>query len=445
MTRGKAVVFEKEDAVMTKINRRHFLTLTGTALAGAALGFPMLSFGAGKKVVIVGGGVGGSTCAKYLRLMDASIEVTLIEPRKTYFTCFMSNEVIGGGRDISTIQFGYDGLRNHGIQVIHDLAVNVDPIAKKVVTRGGKSLSYDACVVAPGIDFRWDAIEGYSPRVAETLPHAWQAGPQTALLRDQIHAMHDGGTVIIAAPQNPFRCPPGPYERASQIAWYLQNHKPKSKILILDPKPKFSKMGLFTAGWKRYFGYKSTNSMIEWIGEKEGGEVTRVNAKQMYAFATSKYKGDVINVIPPQKAGSIAFIADLVDEDNGWCPVNHASFESSRHKDIYVIGDATIAAPMPKSGYAANSQAKVCAAAVVAKFNNDPAPVPSFVNTCYSLITPDDGISVAMVYRLGAKGKIEKVKGAGGLTPKDASDAMRKREATYAYSWFKNITHDTFY
>ncbi len=184
--------------------------------------------------------------------------------------------------------------------------------------------------------------------------------------------------------------------------------------------------------------------MIEWVGGPDGGEVTRVDPKKMSAFATSNFKGDVINVIPPQKAGKIAHIADLVDEDHGYCPVNHASFESSRHKNIYVIGDASIAAPMPKSGYAANSQAKVCAAAVVAKLNGKSVPVPSFVNTCYSLIAPNDGVSVAMVYRLGAKGKIEKVKGAGGVTPKDASDAMRKREATYAYSWFKNITHDVF-
>jgi len=430
---------------MVNINRRHFLAVAGTTLAGTVLGFPMIGFGATKRVVIVGGGVGGSTCAKYIRMMDASVNVTLIEPNKIYHTCFMSNEVLGGGRDIKSIQFGYDGLVKRDIDVMHDYVTSIDPIKKSIVTKDGKTLGYDACIVAPGIDFRWDAIQGYDAKVAETLPHAWKAGPQTALLRDQLRAMRDGGTVIIAAPQNPFRCPPGPYERASQIAWYLKNNKPKSKIIILDPKPKFSKMGLFTAAWQRYYGYKSDNSMIEWIGEKEGGEVTRVNAKQMSAFATSNFKGDVINVIPPQKAGKIAFIADLVDEDNGWCPVNHASFESSRHKDIYVIGDASIAAPMPKSGYSANSQAKVCAAAVIAKLHGQTTPVPSYVNTCYSLITPDDGISVAMVYRLGAKGKIEKVKGAGGLTPKDASDAMRKREVTYAYSWFKNITHDTFF
>ena len=429
---------------MTNISRRHFLTIAGTGLASTALGFPAISFGAGKNVVIVGGGIGGATCAKYIRMMDESLNVTLIEPKKTYVTCFMSNEVIAGERDIKTTHFGYAGLRKHGVEVLHDIVTNIDPVAKKIGTKDGKKFNYDACVVAPGIDFRWEAIEGYDAKVAETLPHAWQAGGQTLLLRNQIQAMRDGGTVIIVAPQNPFRCPPGPYERASQIAWYLKNNKPKSKIVILDPKPKFSKMPLFIAGWQRYYGYKSSNSMIEWVGGPDGGEVTRVDPKKMSAIASSSYKGDVINVIPPQKAGKIAHIADLVDEDNGYCPVNHASFESSRHKDIYIIGDASIAAPMPKSGYAANSQAKVCAASVVAKLNGELQPVSSYVNTCYSLLAPNDGVSVAMVYRLGAKGKIEKVKGAGGVTPKDASDAMRKREATYAYSWFKNITEDIF-
>ena len=202
-------------------------------------------------------------------------------------------------------------------------------------------------------------------------------------------------------------------------------------------------MGLFTAGWKRYYGYGTDKSLIEWVGADEGGEVTGVDAKTMTLHAGSTVKADVINIIPPQKAGHIAFAADLVN-DLGWCPVNQQSFESSIHPDIYVIGDASVAAPMPKSAYAANSQAKVCAAAVVAKLHGEPPPEPSYVNTCYSLITPEDGISVAMVYRLGADGTITKVEGAGGLTPSDASDAMRKREVQYAYSWFKNITHDTF-
>ena len=427
----------------TGITRRRFVALGSAAVATSMLGFPMLSLGASKRVVIVGGGIAGATTAKYLRLMDSSIDITLIEPKAIYTTCFLSNEVLWKHREIGTIQFSYDKLKKRGVNVVQDMATRIDPETKKVTIKSGKEFDYDACVVAPGIRFNWNAIENYSPEVSKVLPHAYQAGPQTLLLRDQLIKMKNGGTFILVAPQNPFRCPPGPYERASQIAWYFKNHKPKSKIIILDPKPKFSKMKLFTSGWERYYGYKTSNSMIEWIGEADGGEVTRVDVKKMQAITTSPYKGDVINVIPPQKAGKIAEQTELVDE-SGWCPVNHRTFESSLHKDIYVVGDATIAAPMPKSGYAANSQAKVCAAAIVAKLRGEPEPVPSFVNTCYSLITPDHGISVAMVYSLSDKGKIQKVKGAGGLTPVDVSDEMRKREVAYAYSWFKNITHDIF-
>ncbi|MCG6970284.1 MAG: NAD(P)/FAD-dependent oxidoreductase [Gammaproteobacteria bacterium] len=429
---------------MAPLNRRQFLALTGGVFAAAALGFPgNNSLGAKRRIVIVGGGIGGATVAKYITMMDSYLNVTLVEKKTTYHTCFMSNEVLSGVRDIASIEFGYDGLEKRGINVLQAEVTAIDPQAKKVSLADARTLAYDACIVAPGIDFRWDAIEGYNERIAAQVPHAWQAGPQTQLLRDQLKAMRDGGTVVIAAPPNPFRCPPGPYERASQIAWYLKNHKPKSKILILDAKEKFSKMGLFTAGWKRYYGYGTDKSLIEWVGADEGGEVTGVDAKTMTLHAGSTVKADVINIIPPQKAGHIAFAADLVN-DLGWCPVNQQSFESSIHPDIYVIGDASVAAPMPKSAYAANSQAKVCAAAVVAKLHGEPPPEPSYVNTCYSLITPEDGISVAMVYRLGADGTITKVEGAGGLTPSDASDAMRKREVQYAYSWFKNITHDTF-
>jgi len=430
---------------MSNINRRSFLTLAGGSLAATALGYPMLSFGAGKRVVVVGGGVGGATAAKYITMADPSIEVTIVEANKTYHTCFLSNEVLGGNRDIKSIQFSYDGLKKRGINVVHDIAVGIDPVAKNVSLKGGKKLAYDACIVSPGISFKWDAIEGYDAKVAETLPHAWKAGPQTTLLRNQITAMKDGGLVVIVAPPNPFRCPPGPYERASQIAWYLKNNKPKSKIIILDDKKKFSKQKLFQAGWQRHYGFGTTNSMIEWFSGNGGGKVTRVDAKTMTAVAEVDFDADVINVIPPQQAGKIAFAADLVNK-KGWCPVKQDTFESSRHNDIYVIGDASIAAPLPKSGYAANSEAKVCAAAVVAKLNGKGTPVPSYVNTCYSIITPDDGMSVAMVYRYDAKkGKVIKIKGSGGLTPINASEEMRKREVAYAHSWFKNITHDTFY
>ena len=430
---------------MSTMNRRSFLTLAGGTVFATALGFPMLNFGAGKRVVIVGGGIGGATAAKYIRMADPNIEVTLIESKSTYHTCFLSNEILGGNRDIKTIEFGYDGLQKRGINVIHDMATEIDPTARTVTLKGGNKLAYDACIVSPGISFKWDAIEGYDEKVAEVLPHAWQAGPQTALLRDQVRAMPDGGNVIIVAPPDPFRCPPGPYERASQIAWYLKNNKPKSKIFILDNKIKFSKQKLFQAGWARHYGFNTDKSMIEWISGDAGGKVTRVDAKAMVAEASVDFKGGVINVIPPQQAGQIAFIADLVDE-KGWCTVKQNTFESTRHADIYVVGDACSAAPLPKSGYAANSEAKVCAAAVVAKLNGQSEPIPSYVNTCYSIIAPDDGASVAMVYAFDKQtGKVIEVKGSGGVTPDNATDETRKREVAYAHSWFMNITADTFY
>lgn len=429
---------------MSNINRRSFLTLAGGTIAATAVGFPMVSFGAGKRVVVVGGGIGGATAAKYIRMADPSIEVTIVEPNKNYHTCFLSNEVLGGNRDIKTIKFGYDGLKKRGVKVVHELAMDIDPVAKNVTLKSGKKLAYDACIVSPGVSFKWDAIEGYDAKVAEKLPHAWKAGPQTQLLHDQLRAMKDGGNVIIVAPPNPFRCPPGPYERASQIAWYLKNNKPKSKIFILDNKKKFSKQKLFKAGWARHYGFNTDQSMIEWISGEAGGKVTRVDAKKMIAVAEVDFDGDVINVIPPQQAGKIAFAGDLVDK-KGWCPIKGNTFESTRHNDIYVVGDAAVAAPLPKSGYAANSEAKVCAAAVVAKLNGKGAPVPSYVNTCYSIIAPGDGMSVAMVYRFDKKtGKVIKIKGSGGLTPMNASEAMREREVAYAHSWFENITHDTF-
>ncbi|MDH5484136.1 MAG: NAD(P)/FAD-dependent oxidoreductase [Gammaproteobacteria bacterium] len=429
---------------MSKLNRRNFLSLTSGALAATSLGFPMLSLAGTKRVVIVGGGIGGATAAKYIRMADSSINVTLIEPNKNYYTCFMSNEVLGGGRDLDSIKFGYAGLKKHGVDVVHDLVTGIDPVARKVSIKSGSSMSYDACIVSPGVDFRWEAIEGHSEAVIDKVPHAWKAGPQTAILKKQIMAMRDGGTVAIVAPPNPFRCPPGPYERASQIAWYLKNHKPKSKIIILDNKPKFSKMGLFTAGWEKYYGFNSSNSMIEWVSGDAGGKVASLDvAKMSLSTDAADFKADVINIIPAQKAGKIAFTAGLVNE-GGWCPVNQRTFESSNHKDIYVIGDSSVAAPLPKSGYSANSEAKVCAAAIVAKLNGKDSPEPSLVNTCYSIIMPDDAISVAMVYRMGKDGKIMKIEGSGGLTPADSSAAMRKREVGYAHSWFNNITDDIF-
>ena len=429
---------------MTEFTRRSFIRLAGGAAAMGAAGFPQLSLGAAKKVVVVGGGIGGATAAKYLKRADPSIDVTVIEPKKAYHTCFRSNLVIGGIDPMDAIRFGYDGLAGHDIKVVHDKVTSIDADGRKVKTAGGDTFSYDRCIVAPGIDFRWDTIEGYDAQVAEKIPHAWQAGSQTKLLRSQLEAMKDGGTVIIAPPPNPFRCPPGPYERASLIANYLQKNKPKSKILILDPKDKFSKFGLFTDGWKRHYGYETDNSLIEWVSGAQGGRVTGIMPDKMTLRAeVENYKGDVINLIPAQKAGKVAADNGLTDE-TGWCPVDHRTYESQMVPNIHVIGDASIASPLPKSGYAANSEAKVCAAAVAALLSGGSAPEPSWVNTCYSIIAPGDAISVAMVYRLGDDGKTKKVKGSGGLTPMDASAEMRERTEAYAYSWYNNITHDVF-
>ena len=321
--------------------------------------------------------------------------------------------------------------------IARPLGVDVD--SKTVTTASGDKFNYDRLVVSPGISFKWGAIEGYDAAASEVMPHAWKAGAQTSLLRKQLESMDDGGLVIIAPPGNPFRCPPGPYERACQIAYYLKHNKPKSKILILDAKDKFSKQGLFTQGWKaRYDG------MIEWVPAADtGGGVTSVDPSNMTVSTDfDEYKADVVNVIPPQKAGSIARTAGLAN-DSGWCPVDLGTFESKIHAGVHVIGDASIATGMPKSGYAANSQAKVCAAAIVASLNDHDMADPSYVNTCYSLIASDYGISVAAVYRLAEdRSKIAKV--AGGLTPSDASADALQREVQYAYSWYDNIVADMF-
>lgn len=427
---------------MTNIHRRAFIRAAGGIAALGALGFPYLALGASRHVVVVGGGVGGCTAAKYLRKLDPNIAVTLIETHPTYTSCFMSNEVLSGDRTLESLTFNYDKLRRYGVDVVIDTVVGIDPVKKTVQTAGGKGFNYDACVVSPGVAFKWGAIEGYDETVAETIPHAWYAGPQTLLLRKQLQSMRQGGKVVIVAPPNPYKCPPGPYERASQIAMYCKHHNPRAKIIILDPKDAFSKQGLFIGGWTKLYGYGTDKSMIEWVNAAAGGKVESLDAKTRTLQAEiEEFKGDVVNIIPPQKAGAIAFAADLADGD--WCPVNKRTFESSRHKDIYVLGDASNAAKMPKSAYAANSQAKVCAAAIIDRFNEREPGEPTFTNTCYSVVGEDYGISVAGVYTLdAAKNSIDEVPGSGGVSPAQASPEQRKREVSYAHSWFKNVIND---
>lgn len=432
---------------MNKLTRRDFIKLSGSlgvfSVFGSALS--QLTGCAGKKeseahVVVIGGGFGGATCAKYLHRFAPDVKVTLIERDEKYVTCPFSNMVLGGIREISSITHGYDKLRsNHDINIVNDAVTDIDPVGKKVTTAGGSSVTYDRLVVSPGIDFRWEALEGYDNAASKTIPHAWKAGEQTLLLRKQLQDMNDGGVVIIAPPANPFRCPPGPYERASMIAHYLKQNKPKSKILILDAKDKFSKQPLFMQGWDAVYP-----GMIEWVKGTAGGilNLVDVNNRMVYNEVGDSFKGDVINVIPPQKAGTLAHTAGLTDQ-TGWCPVDQRTFESKMHKDIHVIGDASIAGKMPKSGFAANSQGKVCAAAIASSLGGYEMPDPSYVNTCYSLVAPDYGISVAAVYKVTDKG-IVSVAGSGGVSPKDADATFRQQEAVYGAGWYDSITSDVF-
>ena len=422
---------------MQRINRRSMLAMIGAS--GALALAPSIARGAAGRVVVVGGGFGGATAAKYLKRFDPALEVTLVEPAQRFYTCPFSNLVLGGLRDMASIGHGFDELSSrYGVTHARASAEDVDTTAKTLTLSGGQKLAYDRLLLSPGIDIRWGALAGYDAAAAEHAPHAWKAGPQTELLRKQLEAMEDGGVYVLVAPDNPFRCPPGPYERASMVAHYFKTHKPRSKVLILDAKDNFSKQPLFMDGWKQVYG-----DMIEWVPVSKDGKVVRVDAAALEVeteFGT-RHKASVLNVVPPQKAGEIAAKAGVVNE-GGWAPVKPRTFESTLAADVYVVGDASIAAPMPKSGFCANSQAKVAAAAIVSSLAGREAPEPSWANTCYSTIAPDYGISVAGVYAL-ADGKIVQVEGSGGVSPREASAEFRKLEAEYAIGWYESIASDT--
>jgi sulfide dehydrogenase [flavocytochrome c] flavoprotein subunit len=425
---------------MSAFSRRDFIK--GLAAIGG-LGLAPLPVNArlfpGGRVVVVGGGYGGATAAKYLRMTDPRIAVTLIEKNKEFVSCALSNEVLAGERDIDSLTFDYTSLANHyGVRVVHDRVIDVDPIKQTVITESGQIHDYDRLIMSPGIRFRTDGIDGYDEAAVESMPHAWKAGPQTVLLRRQLEAMRDGGTVYIVAPRTPYRCPPGPYERASLIAHYLKQEKPKSKVIILDAKNAFPKQALFQQGWDQHYP-----GMIEWVSAANDGVVTAIDSGTRTLITEfDEHRGDVVNFIPPQEACKIAHRAGLAD-DTGWCPVDQSTFESRIHHKIHVIGDSCIAGSMPKSGYSANTQAKACAAAVAALLNDNAPPPVSFINTCYSLITPEHGISVSAVYRV-VDGRIVPIEGAGGVSPMDATEWERRMEADYARSWFDNIASDIF-
>ena len=420
-----------------RTSRRDFLKTAVAGASAAVLPMPAIAQGAGGRVVVVGGGFGGATCARFIRRIDPRIAVTLVEASPTFTACPFSNLVIVGLRDLKAQEFGYDKLAADQVTVQISPATAIDSQSRNVTLGNGASLPYDRLVLSPGIDIRWDGLPGYTEAAAERMPHAWKAGEQTLLLRRQLEAMEDGGTVVISAPANPFRCPPGPYERASLIAYYLKTKKPKSKLIVLDAKDAFSKQGLFQGAWKALY------PNLEWVSLSSGGKVTSVDAGAMTLVTDfARHKADVANVIPPQKAGRIAEIAGAADR-TGWCPIDPATFESKLQPNIHVIGDASIAGAMPKSAFTANAQAKVCAAAVVKLVAGGKPDDPRLINTCYSLVAPDYGISVAGVYR-PADGQLKDVEGSGGVSPINAPASTRAAEATFANGWFSTITQEVF-
>jgi len=419
-----------------RLNRRHVLGGIG-AMAATGIARPALARSK-PKVVIVGGGFGGATAARHLKLIAPHIDVTLIEGQETYIACPFSNLVIAGERNISAQTFAYKKLETMGIKVIHSFAGSIETEARNVVVADNIKIPYDRLILSPGIDFYWNRIEGYNQKNSWIMPHAWKAGRHSELLRRFLVAMPDGGTVIISIPPPPFRCPPGPYERASLIAHYLKTHKPRSKILILDSQDKFSKQSLFEAGWKQEYG-----DMIERIPGSESGQVVRVDANNMTVSTDfDTFKGDVINLIPPQSAGKIAQRAGVTNL-SVWCPINATSFESGYVPNIHVIGDATIASPMPKSAFSANLQGKVCAMQVALMLNDKPPMDTVLSNTCYSYLTPDQAFSVSGVYHHKNK-DFSAVPGAGGTSPIGDHPALRAAEARQAEDWFKTITQEAF-
>lgn len=386
------------------------------------------------RVVVVGGGFGGASCARALH--GLGIHTTLVEADSIYTACPFSNAVIAGLRPMEAQRFGYDGVRAAGVAVIHQRANSV--AGRNVTLADGTTLPFDRLVLSPGIDLRFDALPGFSQITAETLPHAWQAGAQTLLLRDQLAAMPDNGTVIMTVPSNPYRCPPGPYERASLIAHFLKTRKPRAKLLILDAKDAFSKQRLFEQAWAALYP-----GILEYVPLSAGGRATVVDAASRRVTTDfGDHRGDVVNVIPPQQAGAIAHIASVTDR-SGWCPINPITFESRLVPGIHVIGDAAIAGAMPKSAFAANAQARICAAAIHLLLTGRTPQTPRLLNTCYSLVAPGYGISIAGVYR--PEGDIlADIPGAGGPSPLDAPASTRQAEASYAEDWFATVTADAF-
>lgn len=425
---------------MISISRRRFNQALGTMVgAGLLTGLSRASYGQARpKVVVVGGGAGGATAARYIaKDSQGAIDVTLIEPTKTYYTCFFSNLYLGGFRTLESTGHTYGKLASdYGINVVHDWAIAVDRDAKTVALAGGGSVPYDKLVIAPGIDIIYDSVPGYSLEASGVMPHAWKAGTQMTLLKNKVAAMREGGTFVMVAPPNPYRCPPGPYERVSMVAHLLKQSNPTAKIVVLDPKEAFSKQGLFMEGWEKHYP-----GMVEWIPASVHGGVESVDAATGdIVTGLDTFKSDVANIIPAQKAGQIATAAGLANE-SGFCPIEPATLASKMDGNIHVIGDACIAGDMPKSGFSANSQAKAAAMAIRADLTGSNKFPPRFSNTCWSLIATDDGVKVGARYEAGEE-KIASVDSFISQTGEDA--ALRKTTYEESIGWYEGITADIF-
>jgi sulfide dehydrogenase [flavocytochrome c] flavoprotein subunit len=416
--------------------RREFGYLTG-GMTLAALGPRLAASEAKAKVVVVGGGIGGATAAKYLATGARTIEVTLVEPKTNYTTCFFSNLYLAGLCSLESLTHGYETLaQRYGINVIHDSVTAVDPVARTVGLKSGPKLPYDRVVVAPGIAFNYDALAGYDEAATQVIPHAWNAGPQTQLLRRQLESMEDGGVFVLVAPPNPFRCPPAPYERASLVAYYFKQHKPRSRILILDAKDSFNAQDLFLDAWERHY-----RGMIEWLPAQFTGGIKAIDVKERSVKTASEtFKATVANVIPPQMAGQFAQQNGLVDQ-SGWCPIDPITFESKLQPGIHVVGDASSAGDMPKSAFVANSQAKACAFAIAAALTGSERQSPHLFNTCYTFLSSDDAVSNAVSFKPVA-GTIKIVD--NFVSQVQESAETRDRTAREAQSWYTAFTRDTF-
>jgi sulfide dehydrogenase [flavocytochrome c] flavoprotein chain len=418
-------------------NRRQVLQGGAAAVAAALCPAPAIAQNAAR-IVVIGGGFGGANSARTLKALNPKFAITLVAESETYTAFPLSNAVLAGLRPLTAQQFGYQNIAAVGVTVVFQAAVAIDPSAKTVRLRNGDTIGYDRLVIAPGVDVRFDAIKGYNEAAAQIMPHAWTDGVQVALLQRQLQAMPAGGVVVISSPVTPVRCPLGPYERASMIAFYLKTEKPRGKVIVLDSKDTFVMRQQFERAWAELYP-----GMIEWVSLSDGGNVIEVDpSTKTLTTDFESYKADVANVIPPQRAGAIAQSAGVADR-SGWCPIDPVTFESKLVPNIHVVGDAGIMGGMPKSAFSANAQAKACAAAVATLLRGEKVAEPRLINTCYSLVAPDYGITVAGVYK-PADGLLADIQGAGGVSPIDAPHSQRALEAQFAEGWFKTITSEVF-